>query len=174
MTIVGSFNSMVDALQTRIERDAAFAADVSHELRTPLTTLVAAVDVLQSRADTMTPVQRQALELTAAELERFRRLLDELIQLARFDAGLPGEERQPVDVRELVEQSLARRGLPADLVSGDVDAFVVRRPDQARAGASRTLSTTRRRTAVGSSRSSSPATTTVCACMSTTQVPGSR
>jgi two-component system, OmpR family, sensor histidine kinase MtrB len=129
VTIVGSFNSMVDALQTRIERDAAFAADVSHELRTPLTTLVAAVDVLQSRADTMTPVQRQALDLTAAELERFRRLLDELIQLARFDAGLPGEERQPVDVREMVEQSLARRGLPGDLVcgdvvSGDVDAFV--------------------------------------------------
>jgi two-component system, OmpR family, sensor histidine kinase MtrB len=124
VTIVGSFNSMVDALQARIERDAAFAADVSHELRTPLTTLVAAVDVLQSRADQMTPVQRQALELTAAELDRFRRLLDELIQLARFDAGLPGEERHPVDLRELVEQSLARRGLPMDLVSGDVDAFV--------------------------------------------------
>ena len=49
VTIVGSFNSMVDALQTRIERDAAFAADVSHELRTPLTTLVAAVDVLQAQ-----------------------------------------------------------------------------------------------------------------------------
>jgi signal transduction histidine kinase len=124
VTIVGSFNSMVDALQTRIERDAAFAADVSHELRTPLTTLVAAVDVLQARADQMTSVQRQALDLTAAELERFRRLLDELIELARFDAGLPGEERHPVDLRELVVQSLGRHGLSADIVSGDVDALV--------------------------------------------------
>jgi two-component system, OmpR family, sensor histidine kinase MtrB len=124
VTIVGSFNSMVDALQTRIERDAAFAADVSHELRTPLTTLVAAVDVLQSKAHQMTPVQRQALDLTAAELERFRRLLDELIELARFDAGLPGEERHPVDLRELVEQSLARRGIPVDIVSGDAGTLV--------------------------------------------------
>ena len=124
VTIVGSFNSMVDALQTRIERDASFAADVSHELRTPLTTLVAAVGLLQSRSDQMTPVQRQALDLTAAELDRFRRLLDELIELARFDAGLPDQQLQPIDVRCLVEQSLVRRGLPTDLVSGDSDTFV--------------------------------------------------
>ncbi len=119
VTIVGSFNSMVDALQTRIERDAAFAADVSHELRTPLTTLVAAVDLLQARADQMSPVQRQTLDLTTAELQRFRRLLDELIELARFDAGLPEQDLQPVDVRTLVEQSLVLRGLSPDLVDGD-------------------------------------------------------
>ena len=124
VTIVGSFNSMVDALQARIERDAAFAADVSHELRTPLTTLVAAVDLLKARADQMTPVQQQALDLTVAELARFRRLLDELIELARFDAGLPGQELHPVELRTLVEQSLVRRGMSADLVSGDHDMVV--------------------------------------------------
>ena len=124
VTIVGSFNSMVDALQTRIERDASFAADVSHELRTPLTTLVAAVDLLQARSEQMTAVQRQALDLTSAELERFRRLLDELIELARFDAGLPGQQLQPVDLRCLVEQSLAMRGLPATLARGDTELLV--------------------------------------------------
>jgi signal transduction histidine kinase len=124
VTIVGSFNSMVDALQTRIERDAAFAADVSHELRTPLTTLVAAVDLLQGRSDQMTPTQRQALDLTSAELERFRRLLDELIELARFDAGLPEQDRGPVDLRHFVEQSLARSGLSPDLVTGDSGTVV--------------------------------------------------
>ncbi len=45
-TLVGSFNSMVDALQGRIERDARFASDVSHELRTPLTTLLGSVQLL--------------------------------------------------------------------------------------------------------------------------------
>ena len=50
-TIVGSFNSMAETLQQRIERDARFAADVSHELRSPLTTLVASVDVLNTRRD---------------------------------------------------------------------------------------------------------------------------
>ncbi len=124
VTIVGSFNSMVDALQTRIERDASFAADVSHELRTPLTTLVAAVDLLQARAAGMSPVQRQALDLTSAELARFRRLLDELIELARFDAGLPDQQLQDVDLRCLVEQSLAMRSLPATLVQGDTHVVV--------------------------------------------------
>jgi signal transduction histidine kinase len=124
VTIVGSFNSMVDALQTRIERDASFAADVSHELRTPLTTLVAAVDLLQARSAQMTAVQRQALDLTSAELDRFRRLLDELIELARFDAGLPDQQLQAIDLRCLVEQSLAMRSLPATLVQGDADVLV--------------------------------------------------
>ena len=45
ITIVGSFNSMVDALHERIERDARFNADVSHELRSPLTTLTTSVQI---------------------------------------------------------------------------------------------------------------------------------
>jgi signal transduction histidine kinase len=72
----------------------------------------------------MTAVQRQALDLTSAELDRFRRLLDELIELARFDAGLPDQQLQAIDLRCLVEQSLAMRSLPATLVQGDADVLV--------------------------------------------------
>ena len=42
---------MVDALAARIERETRFTADVTHELRSPLTTLVAAVDLVEARAD---------------------------------------------------------------------------------------------------------------------------
>ena len=54
-TIVGSFNSMVEALDERIQRDARFAADLSHELRSPLTTLVTSVQVIERRRDEMPP-----------------------------------------------------------------------------------------------------------------------
>ena len=51
VTLVGSFNAMVDALTERIERDARFTADVSHELRSPLTTLTTSVQLLERRRD---------------------------------------------------------------------------------------------------------------------------
>jgi two-component system sensor histidine kinase MtrB len=86
-TYVGSFNSMVDALQQRIERDARFAADVSHELRSPLTTLVASAGLLKARRDDLPDRSRQAVDLIDAELSRFRRLLDDLIKLPAATLG---------------------------------------------------------------------------------------
>ena len=50
-----SFNSMVDALTDRMERDQRFAGDVSHELRSPLTTLSTAASVLDSKRDELSP-----------------------------------------------------------------------------------------------------------------------
>ena len=46
--IVGSFNTMVQALDERIQRDARFAADVAHELRSPVTTLMTSISLLRS------------------------------------------------------------------------------------------------------------------------------
>ena len=80
-TIVASFNSMVDTLQQRIERDARLAADVSHELRSPLTTLVGSVDLLNARREDLHPRSRRALDLVTADLDRFRRLLDRLARV---------------------------------------------------------------------------------------------
>ena len=60
-TIVGSFNSMVEALDERIQRDARFAADLGHELRSPLTALVASVQVMERRRDDLPPRTQRAL-----------------------------------------------------------------------------------------------------------------
>ncbi len=124
VTIVGSFNSMVDALQSRIERDARFAGDVSHELRTPLTTLVAAVDVLQADRGGLSSRQQRALALTTAELDRFRRLLDDLIELARYDGGLRDLDTPTVDLSRLLEKTLDVSGRPVELLHGAPGAFV--------------------------------------------------
>ncbi|RKS75568.1 signal transduction histidine kinase [Motilibacter peucedani] len=115
-TIVASFNSMADAVQQRIERDARFAADVSHELRSPLTTLVGSVDLLVARKHELSPAGRTALTLVEEELARLRTLLEDLIALSRADpAALRGESRT-FDLRDLVRQLLADRRQPPELL----------------------------------------------------------
>jgi two-component system sensor histidine kinase MtrB len=115
VAIVASFNSMVDALSTRIDRDARFVGDVSHELRSPLTTLVTAVEVLGARRDELTPRGQQALALVETELDRFRRTLDDLLQLARIDGPEVLESAAPVSMTALVREVLAERGLGEQL-----------------------------------------------------------
>ncbi|HET6739562.1 MAG TPA: histidine kinase dimerization/phospho-acceptor domain-containing protein, partial [Kribbella sp.] len=109
-TIVGSFNSMVDTLQQRINRDARLAADVSHELRSPLTTLVGSVDLLNARRDELPERSQRVLDLVTADLERFRRLLDDLLELSRSDAGLDGRPTVVLDLGQLLRQVLGEVG----------------------------------------------------------------
>jgi signal transduction histidine kinase len=126
VTIIGSFNTMVDALQERIERDARFTADVSHELRSPLTTLTTSVQVLQSRRESLPPPSRDALDLVAVELGRFRTALDDLLELGRLDAGAAGQVRSRVDARDLVRNALWESGRSADLLAaGTPEPLVV-------------------------------------------------
>jgi len=131
-TIVGSFNSMVDTLHQRITRDARMAADVSHELRSPLTTLVGSVDLLNARRDELPERPRKALDLVTADLQRFRRLLDDLLELARSDAGLDQRPNTVIDLGGLLRQVLGEAGAgPPAFPDGD-DVFVA--ADKSRLG----------------------------------------
>ena len=130
-TIVASFNSMVDAVNDRIERDARFAVDVSHELRTPLTTLVTGVEVLQGRREQLTPRSRQALDLVSRDLTRFQRVLEDLLDLGRLEAGAAGLVLAPVDLRDLVRHGLASSDRPTSLLRSDADAPVIVQADKA-------------------------------------------
>lgn len=103
--LVASFNTMVDDLDERIRRDARFAADVSHELRSPLTTLTTSVTVLRNSAD-LPERSRQAVELMAVELVRFRRSLEDLLTLGRLEAGVLDTRVVDVDLRQLVRDAL--------------------------------------------------------------------
>jgi signal transduction histidine kinase len=110
--IVASFNSMVDALSVRIERDARFVGDVSHELRSPLTSLLTSVEVLAARREDLAPRAREALDMVQRELGRFRRTLDDLLQLARIDDEATLELRQPVSMAALVREIVGDDGPP--------------------------------------------------------------
>ncbi len=130
VAIVGSFNSMVDALASRIERDARFVGDVSHELRSPLTTLVTSVDLLAARRDELSPRSGQALGLIESELARFRRTLDDLLELARMDSGKGVDEPPPVSLSALVREVLARSGRTPSLLQADGDDRTMVRADK--------------------------------------------
>jgi len=115
-TIVGSFNSMVEALEERIQRDARFAADLGHELRSPLTTLVASVQIIQRRRDELPERTRRAVDLVSVELDRFQRTLEDLLELGRLDAGVRGQVLTRVDAGELVRVTVEDSHRSADLL----------------------------------------------------------
>lgn len=130
VAIVGGFNSMVDALAARIDRDARFVGDVSHELRSPLTTLVTSVEVLGARREELSTRAQQALALVEGELGRFRRTLDDLLQLARLDDAAALESARPLPMTALVRELLAATGRPAELLAADPEERTAVRGDK--------------------------------------------
>ena len=117
-TLASSFNRMADRLQERIEREARFTSDVSHELRSPLTTLSTSIGVLEARRDELPPRSRQALDLLAAELRRFQRMVADLLEISRFDAGSAELSLDEVRVDELVQHAVQTGGngsLPVEI-----------------------------------------------------------
>jgi two-component system sensor histidine kinase MtrB len=105
--LVASFNAMVASLQDRIDRDARFASDVSHELRSPLTTINAAIEVLVNSRDQMPERSQQALDLLRNDMARFTQLVEDLLEISRFDAGAVRLELDGVDIVALVRSTVA-------------------------------------------------------------------
>ena len=104
--LASAFNRMTAALQDRIEREARFTSDVSHELRSPLTTLMATVGVLEGHRDELGPRAQSALDLLDGDLRRFTRMVDDLLEISRFDAGSAELSLDEVDPGELVRRSV--------------------------------------------------------------------
>jgi two-component system sensor histidine kinase MtrB len=125
--LASAFNRMVDQLQERIEREARFTSDVNHELRSPLTTLAASLSVLEARRDEMPTKARQALDLLGAEIRRFRRLVDDLLEISRLDAS-PGDlVRDEVTIGDLLDHAVRSTGpgVPVEFQHGTRELRVV-------------------------------------------------
>lgn len=108
-----SFNTMADNLQEQIEQlrrlsemQRRFVADVSHELRTPLTTIRMAADLVESSAESGQPLPPRTAELLAAEVDRFDTLLNDLLEVSRYDAGEVVLEPEELDLVWLVGETL--------------------------------------------------------------------
>ncbi len=124
---VDAFNTMVDSLQRRIDRERRLVGDVSHELRTPLTTLTTSVGVMSRYEDELPQRSRQALVLVRAELEHLRRLLDDLLALARAEARMHRADAEPLSVRDLLTHTLNDLRYPPDLLTISAEATVTGR-----------------------------------------------
>lgn len=110
--LTSAFNRMADGLQERIEREIRFTADVNHELRSPLTTLATSLSVLEARRHELPERSRKALDLLSAEVRRFRRLVDDLLEISRLDAGLAEVRQDEVSLGDLVERTAQAAGSP--------------------------------------------------------------
>ena len=110
--LANSFNDMAAALQLRIERDARFASDVSHELRSPLMTLAASIEVMDGRRDEMPERAKAALDLLKSDVTRFQSLVEDLLEISRFDAGAIRLHLEELYVAEFVRHAVAVSSLP--------------------------------------------------------------
>lgn len=128
-----SFNHMVEALKTRIERDEQFASDVSHELRSPLMTLTASVGVLEGRRPDLPLPAQQAVDLLGKDLRRFQRLVEDLLEISRMDVGAVELDRSPVFVREFLRFVIAQsRAAGIEVTSPHADAGLLINVDKRR------------------------------------------
>lgn len=119
--LTSSFNDMVGALEARIERDERFASDVSHELRSPLMTLAASVGVLEHRRDEFSPQANQAVDLLGKDLRRFTRLVEDLLEISRMDAGAVRMDLGPVILAEFLKFAVQQSRTPDVPVLFDPD-----------------------------------------------------
>jgi signal transduction histidine kinase len=110
--LTSSFNDMASALQLRVERDTRFTSDVSHELRSPLMTLAASAQVMHSRRDELPERSQAALDLLIGDVTRFQGLVEDLLEISRFDAGAIRLINEPLALLEFVRQAIAVSSLP--------------------------------------------------------------
>lgn len=132
--LVTSFNHMAQVLEERIEQDNRFASDVSHELRSPLMTLSASIEVLSSRREEMPDASAQAaVDLMVADVARFKQLVEDLLEISRFDAGAARLDLSEIRPGELTTQAVAWSQSPDVPIELDAElAGVLIRADKRR------------------------------------------
>jgi two-component system sensor histidine kinase MtrB len=111
-----TFNRMAASLERTVaqledaqDRQRAFVADVSHELRTPMTALVQEAGLLRDHLDRLPPDGRRVAELLVGDVARLRSLVDDLMEISRFDAEAEVAEDVEFDLAAFVRAIVAAR-----------------------------------------------------------------
>ena len=112
-TLGAAFNEMADELELEAsQRDRLdrlkdeFVLTASHELRSPLTSVQGFAELLMLERDSLTPKQVETVEIILDNCRHLVRLLNDLLDLARSDAGRLGITPQPTAVAPLVEDAV--------------------------------------------------------------------
>lgn len=103
--VVTALNRLFARVTDSRERERRFLADAAHELRTPLAVL--RLQAENAIAAGSTPTQRQHLERLIAGVDRSTRVVEQLLLLARLDAGTQPFQPQPVALDEVAREVLA-------------------------------------------------------------------
>lgn len=133
-----TFNRSAEALENRVAdlraREAAsrrFVADMSHELRTPMTAITAMTEVLEDEVDNLDPMIAPAVQLVVSETRRLNDLVENLMEVTRFDAGTARMVLDEVDIADQVTACVDARAW-LDAVRLDADRGIIARVDPRR------------------------------------------
>ncbi len=123
-SLAASMNDMARRLASLDELRRDFIASASHELRAPLTAIRGFLEALLDGTASTEEQQKHCLHAAAREAQRMTRLVDDLLQLSRLQAGVLSFEMAATDVRGVIEdvvQSFAPR-LRAKNVTMQIEA----------------------------------------------------
>ncbi|WP_410469037.1 ATP-binding protein [Streptomyces sp. G-5] len=133
-----TFNAAAESLERRVEdlraREAAsrrFVADMSHELRTPMTAITAVTDVLEEEVDSLDPMVAPAVQLVVSETRRLNSLVENLMEVTRFDAGTAKMVLDDVNIADQLTHCIDARAW-LDAVELDADRTITARLDPRR------------------------------------------
>jgi len=104
--VAQAFNRMAEAVERARTQQQAFLANVSHELKTPLTSLIGFSQALMDGSLRTEEERSRAVAILHEEAQRVLRMSQELLDLARMEAGQLTFNLQPVDLRALLDQEL--------------------------------------------------------------------
>jgi heavy metal sensor kinase len=118
--LVATFNDMLARLEAAFDSLRRFTADASHELRAPLALMLNELEGSLAKATT-NEEYRRALDTQLTEVEHLARLADQLLILARADAGALRPAPEAVDVADFLHETAARWAAAAELRGRRVD-----------------------------------------------------
>jgi two-component system sensor histidine kinase MtrB len=137
-----TFNRTAESLEKRVADMSAreqasrrFVADMSHELRTPLTAITAVTEVLEEELDAETgsvdPMIEPAVRLVVSETRRLNNLVENLMEVTRFDAGTARLVLDNVDIADQITACIDARAW-LDAVDLDAERGIMARLDPRR------------------------------------------
>jgi signal transduction histidine kinase len=106
--LIDSFNSMANQIQATLQSQQDLVANVSHELKTPLTSIQGFSQALVDGTAGDAATRKRAATIIHEEAGRMRRLVDDLLDLARLEAGQVVLAQQRVDLGEVLEACVGR------------------------------------------------------------------
>ncbi|GIE20195.1 two-component sensor histidine kinase [Winogradskya humida] len=120
-----AFNQMAADLAAADRQRRELIANVSHELRTPITALRG---VLENIVDGVSQAEPETMRVALTQTERLGRLVAELLDLSRLDAGVVPLTRTAIDVRGFLEDAVSEAKVTAEGAGHDV-RFEVAAPE---------------------------------------------
>jgi signal transduction histidine kinase len=99
-----TFNSMLDRLEKSFKRQKQFVSDASHELRTPISVIKGYVDLLDRWGKEKEDVRDEAIDAIKKETDNMKKLMENLLLLARGDDSKLKKEENLFDFNNLVEE----------------------------------------------------------------------